>query len=143
MIRANDPRLQKITIAEHGYLTSEGSPVPEGIPLAGSSPSHQVVEDKGDMGLSEEGFGVFDQADPVFQLPHHSPSLSRLGFLLPDRSHNLPNPNFLPLPNLLYLLGLSPPTQKGRGVPRVRSQWAGGNPAPLERRTKPRELKNN
>ena len=63
MIRANDPRLQKITIAEHGYLTSEGSPVPEGIPLAGSSPSHQVVEDKGDMGLSEEGFGVFDQAD--------------------------------------------------------------------------------
>ena len=39
VIRANDPRLQKITVVEHGFLISEGSPVPEGIPLAGSSPS--------------------------------------------------------------------------------------------------------
>ena len=29
-----------------------------------SSPSHQAVEDEGDLGLSEEGFGAFDQADP-------------------------------------------------------------------------------
>ena len=64
MIRANDPRLQKITVAEHRFLISEGSPIPEGIQLAGSSPSHQVAEDEGDLGLSEEGFGVFDQADP-------------------------------------------------------------------------------
>ncbi|XP_050263870.1 uncharacterized protein LOC126708093 [Quercus robur] len=60
VIRANDPRLQKITVVEHGFLISEGSPVPEGIPLAGSSPSHQAAEDEGDLGLSEEGFGVFD-----------------------------------------------------------------------------------
>ena len=64
VIKANDPRLQKITVVEHGFLISEGSPVPEGIPLAGSFPSHQVTEDEGDLGLSEEGFGVFDQADP-------------------------------------------------------------------------------
>ena len=42
VIRANDPRLQRITITEHGFLISEGSPVPEGISLAGSSPSHQA-----------------------------------------------------------------------------------------------------
>ena len=64
VIRANDPRLQKITVVEHGFLISEGSPVPKGIPLAGSSSSHQAAEDEGDLGLSEEGFGVFDQADP-------------------------------------------------------------------------------
>ena len=32
--------------------------------MASSSPSHQVAEDEGDLGLSEEGFSVFDQADP-------------------------------------------------------------------------------
>ena len=32
--------------------------------MAGSSPSYQAAEDEGDLGLSEEGFGVFDQADP-------------------------------------------------------------------------------
>ena len=64
VFRANNPQLQKITIVEHGFLISEGSPILEGIPLAGSSPSHQATEDEGDLGLSEEGFGVFDQADP-------------------------------------------------------------------------------
>ena len=32
--------------------------------MAGSPPSHQAMEDESDLGLSEEGFGVFDQADP-------------------------------------------------------------------------------
>ena len=64
VIRANDPQLQKIIVAEDRFLISKGSPVPEGIPLVGSSPSHQAAEDEGDLGLSEEGFGVFDQADP-------------------------------------------------------------------------------
>ena len=64
MISANNPRLPKITIVEHGFLISEGSPVPEGIPLVGSSISHQAAEDEGDLGLSEEGFGAFDQANP-------------------------------------------------------------------------------
>ena len=40
VIRANDPRLRKITVIEHGFLIPEGSLVPEGIPLAGSSSSH-------------------------------------------------------------------------------------------------------
>ena len=44
VIRANDPWLQRITVVEHGFLIPEGSLVPEGIPLAGSSSSHQAVE---------------------------------------------------------------------------------------------------
>ena len=64
VISANNPRLPKITIVENRFLISEGSPVLEGIPLAGSPPSHQAAEDEGDLGLSKEGFGAFDQADP-------------------------------------------------------------------------------
>ena len=63
VISANNPRLPKITVVEHGFSISEGSPISEGIPLAGSSPSHQAAEDEGDLGLSEEEFGAFDQAD--------------------------------------------------------------------------------
>ena len=33
--------------------------------MAGSSLSYQAAEDEGDLGLSEEGFDVFDQADPT------------------------------------------------------------------------------
>ena len=40
VISTNNPRLLKITVVEHGFLISEGSPIPEGILLAGSSPSH-------------------------------------------------------------------------------------------------------
>ena len=64
VISANNPRLLKITVVEHGFLIFEGSSILESIPLAGSSSSHQAGEDEGDLGLSEEGFGVFDQADP-------------------------------------------------------------------------------
>ena len=64
VINANNPRLPKIIVVEYGFLISEGSPVSEGILLAGSSPPHQAAEDEGDLSLSEEGFGAFDQADP-------------------------------------------------------------------------------
>ena len=64
MISVKHPRLSKITVVEQGFLIFEGSSVPEGIPLVDSSPSHQAAEDEGDLGLSEEGFGAFDQADP-------------------------------------------------------------------------------
>ena len=60
VISANNPRLPKITVVENGFLIFEGSPVPEGIPIAGSSLSHQAAEDEGDLGLSEEGFWAFD-----------------------------------------------------------------------------------
>ena len=63
VIRANDPWLPKITVVEHGFSISEGSPIPKDISLAGASSSHQAAEDGGDLDLSEEGFGVFDQAD--------------------------------------------------------------------------------
>ena len=64
VISANRPRLPKITIVEQGFLVSEGSPVPEGIPLVGSSSLHRAAEDEDNLGPSEEGFGAFDQADP-------------------------------------------------------------------------------
>ena len=64
VIRVNDPRLQKITVVEHGFLIPEGSPVPEDILLVGSSSSHQATEAESDSGLPEEGFDVFDQANP-------------------------------------------------------------------------------
>ena len=64
MISANNPRLPKITVVEQGFSISEGSPVPEGIPLVGPSPSHQAAKDECDLGLSEEEFGAFNQADP-------------------------------------------------------------------------------
>ena len=64
VIRANDPRLQRITVVKHGFLIPEGSPVPEGIPLVSSSSSHQAAKGESDLGLPEEGFGVFDQASP-------------------------------------------------------------------------------
>ena len=64
VISANNPRLPKIIVVEQGFLISEGSPVPEGILLVDSSLSHQAAEDEGDLGLSEEEFRAFDQADP-------------------------------------------------------------------------------
>ena len=64
MIKANDPRLQKIAVVDHEFLIPKGSPIPEGNPLADSSSSHQAAEAEGDLGLSEEEFGVFDQASP-------------------------------------------------------------------------------
>ena len=84
VIRANDPWLQRITIVEHRFLIPEGSPIPEGVPLAGSSSSHQATEAESDPGLPEEGFGAFDQAsspaDPVGDLG--DPDLSEEDFLL-------------------------------------------------------------
>ena len=50
-------------MVESGFLISEGSSVPEGVPLVDLSSSHQGVEDEGELDQSEEGFGVFDQAD--------------------------------------------------------------------------------
>ena len=73
MIRAKDPRLHRITVAEHGFLLLEGSPVPEGVPLAGPSSSHQAAKAEGrrveneekvaDLGPSEDEFVVFDQVN--------------------------------------------------------------------------------
>ena len=53
MIRARDPRLHRITIVEHGFLLPEGSPVPESVPLAGSSSSDQAAEAEGVRAKSE------------------------------------------------------------------------------------------
>ena len=73
MIKAKDPRLQRITIAEHGFLLPEGSFAQGGVTLAGSSSSQQAAEieeggEEGEepvieLGQSKDKFGVFDQFD--------------------------------------------------------------------------------
>ena len=74
MIKAKDPRLQKITIAKHDFLLPEGSSAQEGVTLAGSSSSQQAteIEEGGvegkeqviELGESEDEFDEFDQFDP-------------------------------------------------------------------------------
>ena len=44
VIKAKDPRLQRITVAEHGFLILEGSSAQKGVTLAGSSLSQQAAE---------------------------------------------------------------------------------------------------
>ena len=73
VIKAKDPRLQRITVAEHGFLLPEGSSAQGGVTLAGSSSSQQAAEtEEGgaegeeqviELGQSEDKFGVFDQFD--------------------------------------------------------------------------------
>ena len=63
-------------------MIPKGSPVLEGIPLAGSSSSHHTAEAESDSGLPEEGFDVFDQAsqsaDPAGDLGDPDPSKADL-----------------------------------------------------------------
>ena len=63
MISASRPRLPKITVVESGFLISDGSSVPEGIPRVDLSSSHQVAEDESELDQSDEGFRVFNLAD--------------------------------------------------------------------------------
>ena len=52
--RAKDPQLHKNTVVEHGFLLPEGSPVPEGVSLAGPSSSYQAVKAERERVESEE-----------------------------------------------------------------------------------------
>ena len=63
VISDSRPWLPKITVVESRFLISEGSSVPEGVPLVDLSSSHQVAEDEGELDQPEEGFGVFDLAN--------------------------------------------------------------------------------
>ena len=73
MIRAKDPQLYRITVAEHGFSIPEGLLVPKGASLAGSSSLHQAAEVEGGrvdneeqvakLGQFEDEFGVFDQVN--------------------------------------------------------------------------------
>ena len=200
VIRAKDPRLHRITIAEHRFLLPKGSSAQRGATLVGSFSSHQAVEAEGvreeseeqvaELGQSEDEFGVFDQVDlsedpsgdlgdpsltktdllgtssqaemgfkrkpptslldliegqpgkdtpgksqPKLPPPCPSLNLPRLGHLPPHHSYRLHSPNFL--------LFLSSPIQKGRGLLKVKSPWMGGYPAPLKRKIKPDKLQSN
>ena len=74
VIRAKDPWLHRITVAEHGFLLPEGSSAQGGATLAGSSSSQQAIETKEvgvegeeqviELGQSKDEFGVFDQFNP-------------------------------------------------------------------------------
>ena len=89
MIRAKDPRLHRIIVAEQGFLLPEGSSAQGGATLAGSSSSQQVAEAEEvgvegkeqvvELGQSEDEFGTFDQVnlseDPSSDLGN--PSLTK------------------------------------------------------------------
>ena len=73
VIKAKDPRLHRITVAEQGFLLPEGSFAQGGATLASSSSSQQAVEAEEvgaegkeqvvELGQSEDEFGAFDQVD--------------------------------------------------------------------------------
>ena len=73
VIRAKDPWLHRITVAEHGFLLPEGSSARGGATLADSSSSQQAAEAEEvgaegkeqviELGQSEDEFGAFDQVD--------------------------------------------------------------------------------
>ena len=73
VIRAKDPWLHRITVAEHGFLLPEGSSAQGGAMLAGSSSSYQAAETEevrveseeqvAKLGQSEDEFGAFNQVD--------------------------------------------------------------------------------
>nr|POF10785.1 hypothetical protein CFP56_03455 [Quercus suber] len=73
IIRAHDPRLTQITVVKDGFAFTEGSYIPEGIPLAGPSSSQQVtVAEEGlskkarevvELSSSEDEYSVFNLAD--------------------------------------------------------------------------------
>ena len=73
VIRAKDPRLHRIIVAEHGFLLPEGSSTQRRVTLAGPSLSHQAAEVEGmrvesegqvaELGQLENEFGAFDQVD--------------------------------------------------------------------------------
>ena len=73
VIRAKDPWLHRITVAEHGFLLPEGSSTQGGPMLTSSSSSYQAAETEevrveseeqvAKLGQSEDEFGAFNQVD--------------------------------------------------------------------------------
>ena len=73
VIKAKDPRLHRITVAEQGFLLPEGSFAQGGATLASSSSSQWAVEAEevgaegkeqvAKLGQSEDEFGAFNQVD--------------------------------------------------------------------------------
>ena len=73
VIKAKDPRLHRITVAEHDFLLPEGSSTQEGATLIGSSSSHQAAEADEvraeseeqvvELGQFKDEFGAFNQID--------------------------------------------------------------------------------
>ena len=62
VIKAKDPRLQKITVAEHGFFFPEGSSSQQAAKTEerGVESEEQVIE----LDQSEDEFSAFDQFDP-------------------------------------------------------------------------------
>ena len=62
VIKANDPRLQKITVAEHGFFFPGGSSTQQGAEIeeGRDEGKEQVIE----LDQSEDEFDVFEQLDP-------------------------------------------------------------------------------
>ena len=60
IIKAKDPRLQKITVAKHGFFLPKGSSAQQAVETKeGTEGEEQVIE----LDQSEDDFGAFDQFD--------------------------------------------------------------------------------
>nr|POE63943.1 hypothetical protein CFP56_01981 [Quercus suber] len=98
VIRANDPRLQKITVTEDGFLFPEEPSIPEVVTLASPSSSHRFAEateedpkreeEKADFGPAEEKFDIFDQVDQSEDPPRDlgDPHLTEADLLVSETS---------------------------------------------------------
>ena len=62
IIKAKNPRHQKITVVEHGFFLPEGSSIQQAAKTkeGGAEGKEQVIE----LDQSEDEFGAFDQFDP-------------------------------------------------------------------------------
>ena len=88
MIKANDPRLHRISVAYEGFIVLEGIPIPEGTPLTrplfvatpllGASSSHLILEEEEKEKEEEEKSpeGIIDLSDSLeeFEVFNQTPS---------------------------------------------------------------------
>ena len=178
VIKANDPRLQKITVAEHSFFLPEGFSAQQAAETeeGGAEGEEQVIE----LDQSKDEFGAFDQFDPSEDPSGDigDPSLNEAdlqgtssqadmdfkrkssaslldliegqsGKYVPRKSQpKLPPPSPKPQPPktrsssvLPQPAKLPPPlfnslTLRGRGLPKEKILWMGGDPALLRRRTR-------
>ena len=137
VISTNHPRLLKITVVEQGFLISEGSPIPEGIPLVDSSSSHQAAEDEGHLGPSEKGFGAYDQADPSEDPSGNlgDPNLSEAELLLVETTSRAEMGLKRKPPTSLFDLIEGQPGKGAQGKPQSNAPTPPPQPQPIQTRS--------
>ena len=69
VIKAHDPRLRRICVGVEGFLLLEGASILEGVPLAGPSSSHLVIEEEDEFEVEKkEEFIELDSSEDEFEV---------------------------------------------------------------------------